>query len=262
MMIRILTAFASIAFLTMSPLAVAQDMPAQEDDFNPTVITVTASGTLRDLADKAGYKGTAGAEYLFVVPEGVNILGAAGGKNGKPDGGPALVRGRWPEYAEVWLLIRGKVYGGGGRGGNGGTPASTDGGRGGDAIVAQAPITITVLKTGSIKAGGGGGAGAEAAPGLGGSGGGGGFPNGDPGSGGSPEPSGDGLFTGGDWGRAGTLAGGGLSGRRGNPGGKGGDAAMPGQSATRTGGAAGNAIRKNGHDVVILSGGQVYGESY
>jgi hypothetical protein len=261
-MLRSLTGLFATAFVTIALPVIAQDAPATEDDFNPTVVTVTGPGSLRELADKAGYKGSAQAEYLFVVPQGVNIMGAPGGKNGRPDGGHALVSGQWPEDAEIWLLVRGNVYGGGGRGGNGGTPASTDGGKGGDAIVAQVPMTITVLKTGSMKAGGGGGAGAEAGPGLGGSGGGGGFPNGEPGSGGSPEPSSDGMFTGGDWGRAGTPAGGGLSGRRGNPGGRGGDAAMPGESATRTGGAAGNAVRKNGFEVVILSGGQIYGESY
>lgn len=259
-MVRTLTALIAAALISATSVS-ARDVPVPEDDFNPTVITVTTAGSLRDMADKAGYTGAAEAEYLFVVPEGVNILGSAGGKGGRPDGGHALVSGSWPEDAEIWLLVRGNVYGGGGRGGNGGAPISTEGGKGGDAVVAEAPMTITVLKTGSIKAGGGGGAGAEAAPGLGGSGGGGGFPNGEPGSGGSPEPS-EGTFTGGDWGRAGTIAGGGLSGRRGNPGGKGGDAAMPGESARRVGGSAGNAIRKNGHEVLVLNGGQMYGEAY
>jgi TRAP-type mannitol/chloroaromatic compound transport system substrate-binding protein len=37
---------------------------------------------------------------------------------------------------------------------------------------------------------------------------------------------------------------------------------MPGGSATRVGGAAGNAIRKNGVEVTVLNGGQIYGEAY
>lgn len=266
-MFRTFTTLCLAALVIAAIPAAAQETPsaetmAEEDDFNPTVVTVTGPGNLREMADKAGYKGTPAADYLFVVPERVNILGAAGGKSGGPEGGPALVTGQWPEDAEIWLLVKGHVYGGGGKGGNGGTPASTDGGKGGDAIVMQAPLTVTIMKTGSVKAGGGGGAGAEAGPGFGGSGGGGGFPNGEPGSGGSPEPSADGMFTGGDWGRNGTPAGGGLSGRRGNPGGRGGDAGMPGESATRIGGAPGNAIRKNGFEVILLNGGQLYGEVY
>lgn len=267
-MIRTLTAIAVTAFLAVVPLAVAQDAPASataetevEDDFNPVVIQVTGPGSLRKMADKAGYKGTAAAEYLFVVPQGINILGAGGGRGATQDGGPAIISGQWPADAEIWLLVRGNVYGGGGGGGTSGSPVSTDGGKGGDAIAAQAPMTITVLKTGSIKGGGGGGGGAEGTPGYGGSGGGGGFPNGEPGLGGSPEPS-EGTFVGGDMGRPGTIAGGGLSGRRGNPGGKGGDAAMPGESGRRVGGSPGNAIRKNGHEVVVLNGGHIYGETF
>lgn len=255
--------------ITSAPVfAQASQTPVAEaavggPEFNPVTITVTASGNLRDMANKAGYDGTASAGFLFIVPEGVNILGQAGGKRGKTEGGPGLVTGTWPEETELWLMVKGQVYGGGGRGGNGGDlPGSTDGGKGGDAVVANAPITIVVLKTGSIKAGGGGGAGAEGAPNLGGSGGGGGFPNGEPGQPGSPTLSGDGQFSGGDWGRAGTIAGGGLGGSRGIPGGRGGDPAVPGVSLNRVGGAPGNAVRLNGYDVVVLNGGQIYGESY
>ncbi|ESQ86531.1 hypothetical protein ABAC460_23300, partial [Asticcacaulis sp. AC460] len=164
-----------LATLTVAMPAFAQDAPADaEEDFDPIVVKLTGPANLRDLADKAGYDGNSAAEYLFEVPEGVVILGAPGGRSGNVNGGAAIVSGKWPDGAEVWVVVSGHVYGGGGRGGNGGDlPGSTDGGRGGDAVVAQAPITVVVMEGGSIKAGGGGGAGAEGGPSLGGSGGGG-----------------------------------------------------------------------------------------
>lgn len=239
-----------------------EDIPAPSADFRPKVIRVTSAGSLREMADKAGYDGGETADFIFEVPAKTVIMGAAGGKKGRGDGGTALVSGQWPETAEIWLVVRGHVYGGGGRGGDGGDPASTDGGKGGDAIVAEVPMTIVVLKDGSIKGGGGGGAGAEAAAGLGGSGGGGGFPNGDPGFGGGGRSSDSGFPEAGALGRAGSPAGGGSGGNRGVSGGAGGNAAMPGESNIRIGGAAGNAVRKNGHEVVVLSGGQIYGEVF
>lgn len=258
---------ATVLSIAATQPAIAQvqtldDMPEPPADFQPTVITVTSAGNLREMADRAGYNGQGRADFIFEVPAGTVIIGAAGGKKGRGEGGPALVSGSWPETAEIWLVVRGHVYGGGGRGGDGGDPAPTDGGHGGDAIVAEAPMTLLILKDGSIKGGGGGGAGAEAAAGLGGSGGGGGFPNGDPGFGGSPRPSDSGYFEAGALGRAGSPAGGGSGGNRGVAGASGGNAALPGQNQTRTGGAPGNAVRKNGHEVVVLSGGQVYGEVF
>lgn len=237
------------------------EMPETKADFDPKVISVTSAGNLRDMADKAGYDGGAKADFIFEVPAKAVITGLPGGKKGV-DGGPALVSGQWPETAEIWLVVRGNVYGGGGRGGNGGDPAPSDGGKGGDAISVLAPMTIVILKGASVKGGGGGGAGAEAAAGLGGSGGGGGFPNGDPGLGGSARASDTGYFEVGALGRVGSPGGGGSGGTRGVVGGAGGNAAMPGQSLSRVGGAPGNAVRKNGHEVVILSGGQVYGEIF
>lgn len=267
-MIRTLLPLLFAAAIVTAPPVLAQE-PVVDDaaefmseDFDPKVMTLTGPANLRELADRAGYDGDPTADYLFVVPQGVNILGSPGGKGGRNDGGPALVSGSWPDGVEIWLFVRGHVYGGGGRGGNGGViPVPTDGGRGGDAVVAQAPMTIVVLKTGSIKAGGGGGAGADGAPGLGGSGGGGGFPNGEPGQPGSPGPA-SGEFRSGDWGKPGTPGGGGRGGSRGIPGGRGGDTAMPGESANRVGGAPGNAVRLNGVEVTVLNGGQMYGEAY
>ncbi|ADU14238.1 hypothetical protein [Asticcacaulis excentricus] len=247
---------------TLAQVKSQDEVPDTKADFNPKVITVTTTGSLREMANKAGYDGGSRADFIFEVPAGTVIMGAAGGNKGRRDGGPALVSGLWPETAEIWLLVRGHVYGGGGRGGDGGDPVPTDGGRGGDAVVADSPMTVVVLKGGAIKGGGGGGAGAEAAAGLGGSGGGGGFPNGDPGLGGSARASDTGYFEAGALGRAGSPGGGGGGGNRGIAGGTGGNAAMPGQSQARVGGAPGNAIRKSGHEVVILSGGQVYGEIF
>jgi hypothetical protein len=246
----------------MAQVKPLDEMPETKADFNPKIITVTAAGNLREMADKAGYDGGARADFIFEVPAGTVIMGTAGGRKGRRDGGPALVSGQWPEAAEIWLLVRGHVYGGGGRGGDGGDPVPTDGGRGGDAVVADAPMIVVVLKGGSIKGGGGGGAGAEAVGALGGSGGGGGFPNGEPGLGGSPRPSETSYFEAGSLGRVGSPGGGGSGGIRGVSGGAGGNAAMPGQSQVRIGGAAGNAVRKNGHEVPILSGGEVYVEIF
>jgi|GEM_PF-1361668 len=248
--------------LAQAGVQTLEEMPEPSADFKPKVIAVTAAGSLREMADKAGYDGGAKADFIFEVPARTVILGPAGGKKGRPQGGPGLTSGQWPETAEIWLVVRGHVYGGGGRGGDGGDPAPGDGGKGGDAIVAEIPMTIVVLKDGSIKGGGGGGAGAEAASGLGGSGGGGGFPNGELGFGGSPRASDGVLPESGSLGRVGSPAGGGSGGNRGVAGGAGGNAALPGQSQTRIGGAPGNAVRKNGHEVVVLSGGQIYGEVF
>jgi hypothetical protein len=232
--------------------------PAMPDD-NTKVIQITditnRRTNLRALADKSGYTGQSPASFAFVVPAKTNILGASGGGHG-------IDTGEWPKDAQLWLIVDGNVYGGGGDGGNGGeVPGAADGGRGGDAIFARAPIHIIVTGKGSVKAGGGGGAGANGSS-VGGSGGGGGFPNGREGAAGSAVNSDDQFNGVGNKGRIGTIGGGGAGGTKGNAGGDGGNAGMAGQSRSRVGGGAGNAVRKNDNEVKIVNYGQIIGESY
>lgn len=245
-----LQAFFVSVVLAATPV-IASEKPA------PVIINVTETANLRALADKAGYDGRAEVVYAFVVPKGAVIMGKKGG-------GTGIDTGVWPQSAKVALVIYGHVYGGGGHGGDGGdVPGPTEGGRGGDAINVQTPLAVTLLPGASIKAGGGGGAGASGGYNLGGSGGGGGFPNGDPGRPGSPT-GGDGGFGTqfGEYGRPGTPGSGGFGGQKGNPGGRGGNAAMPGDSLLKVGGAAGNAIRANGHPIDLLRKGDIYGEIF
>jgi hypothetical protein len=253
---RFITAVAASSLLPA--VSWGQEAPAMPDD-NTKVIQITDLANrrtnLRALADKAGYKGETPSSFAFVVPANTNILGASGGGHG-------IDTGEWPAGAQLWLIVDGNVYGGGGNGGNGGDiPGASDGGRGGDAIFARAPIHIIVTGKGSLKAGGGGGAGANGG-GVGGSGGGGGFPNGREGEAGSASNPSDQYNSVGNKGRIGTIGGGGAGGSKGNPGGNGGNAGMAGQSLSRSGGGAGNAVRKNDHEVKIVNYGQIIGESY
>ncbi|WAC48105.1 hypothetical protein OVA03_15630 [Asticcacaulis sp. SL142] len=257
-MIRRRFFMAGAASALLPAIAWGQTAPAMPDD-NTKVIQITDLSNrrtnLRTLADKAGYTGQSPASFAFVVPAKTNILGASGGGHG-------IDTGEWPKDAQLWLIVDGNVYGGGGDGGNGGDiPGASDGGRGGDAIFARAPIHIIVTGKGSLKAGGGGGAGANGG-GVGGSGGGGGFPNGREGEAGSASNPDDQTTAVGNKGRIGTIAGGGAGGSKGNPGGNGGNAGMAGQSLSRSGGGAGNAVRKNDHAVKIVNYGQIIGESY
>ena len=220
-----------------------------------SVIHVTTPSVLRTLANNAGYTGTAGAHYTFVVDAGVTL-------SGTPGGGRGIDTGTWPSDAVLVLIVNGTIYGGGGNGGNGSNSgAGSAGTSGGNAIYCAAPITI-VLNSGAVlqaPGGGGGGGGYSSGTGtgtVGGDGGGGGFPNGLGGTG-TTGGSGD-LHPNG---APGTMSGGGLGGASGPPGGKGGDAGLPGisgSSSTGAGGArgaAGYAIRKNGNAVVVTNNG-------
>lgn len=224
----------------------------------PTVINVTAASNLRTLANNAGYTGTAGANFQFVVASGVTIMGAAGA-------GKGIDTGTWPAGSTISLIVSGNVYGGGGNGGAGSNSgAGLPGAAGGDAVYVQYPITITVNSGGSIKGGGGGGGGGSYASGtgylVGGDGGGGGFPNGNGGAG-SAGTAGDTAAAG----SPGTTSGGGAggaSGPSGGPGGNAGTAGSTGGAANASGGAggaAGYAIRKNSQTVTLTNNGTVTG---
>ena len=78
----------------------------------------------------------------------------------------AIITGHWPASASVELIIKGEVYGRGGKGGDvigGGTfqelLAGLDGSNGGNAIWITSAITVTVEDGGKVYGGGGGGAG-------------------------------------------------------------------------------------------------------
>jgi YD repeat-containing protein len=227
----------------------------------PTVINVTAASNLRTLANNAGYTGTAGANYQFVVASGVTIMGAAGA-------GKGIDTGTWPSGSSISLVISGNVYGGGGNGGAGNNSGSGyAGGGGGDAIYVQAPISITVNAGASIKSGGGGGGGgsSQSFTGMGGGtvggdGGGGGFPNGLGGAG-TTGTYADPVAPG----SPGTTSGGGAGGAGGPLGGNGGGAGSAGSAGSTStnpggaGGAAGYAIRKNSQTVTFTNNGTVTG---
>lgn len=220
-----------------------------------SVIHVTRPSVLRTLANNAGYTGTAGAHYTFVVDAGVTIVGT-------PGGGRGIDTGTWPSDAVLVLIVNGTIYGGGGNGGAGSNSgAGSAGTSGGNAIYCNAPITIVLNSGGVLQAPGGGGGGGGYSVGtgsgtVGGDGGGGGFPNGLGGAGSSGTSSDVAAA-----GAAGTMSGGGLGGTSGPPGGKGGDAGLPGISgsgSTGAGGARGTtgyAIRKAGNAVVVTNNG-------
>lgn len=232
----------------------AQTNPLLPDD-DTQVVTVTKTGSLRDFAAAAGYDGASPANIAFVVPTDTVIMGLSGGRSG-------LDTGKWPDGSRLWLTIDGNVFGGGGNGGDGGeVPGPSEGGKGGAGVYVQAPITIVITANGSLKGGGGGGGGGPGG-GTGGSGGGGGFPNGLPGEAGSGTAVADSFARFSERGRNGTPGGGGTGGATGNPGGNGGNAGLPGENAGRIGGAAGNAVQKNGNAVVVLNYGQIYGEIF
>lgn len=237
----------------------------------PTATINLTSGSavnLRTVANANGYTGASDATYTFKVPAGVTIRGLSGGGRG-------IDTGTWPAGYSISLALQvengGIVDGGGGIGANG---SSTAGGTGGDAIYCQTDIAITVDSGGIVRAGGGGGgSGASTQTGSvslrkqnGGGGGGGGFPNG---AGGTGAPSyfisdGSPATSGGD-GSPGTTSGGGAGGTAsggGNSGGAGGGAATAGSvggASGGAGGAAGYAIRKNGHTVSVSNSGTITG---
>ncbi|ESQ91782.1 hypothetical protein ABAC460_05430 [Asticcacaulis sp. AC460] len=238
-------------------------------------LEVRQSGNLRSLADQAGYDGAVDAQIVFVVPKDVVIMGA-------PDGGTALDTGTWPQGVTLGLAINGKVYGGGGRGGDGGpSPGPRNGTKGGDAIVVRSPMTIAVAEGGAVESGGGGGGGGSTSDGTAGGGGGGGFPNGPFGVGGM----GNSGYA--DSGRPGRVEGGGQGGNntgvggsfaqyqlppsrptmlaRPTYGGNGGMGGRPGDVGGADRGAGGGepglAIRADGNRVELYLSGRMRGET-
>jgi YD repeat-containing protein len=237
-------------------------------------IAIPAGGpvNLRTLANSAGFNGAQNASIRFTLAENLIVQGTTSTA--------AIDTGTWPtsSYAiDLDLELSGIVRGGGGNGGTGAenTPIvnAVAGGAGGDALRCQAPIDVVVNPTGRLFGGGGGG------------GGGGGWSNGSlaeeryGGGGGGGFPNGSGSDTGG---AAGSVNGGG-SGGAGQPsslnhsGGDGGTGGGPGESGApgvdglgttgggwtkrsrALGGAAGYAIRKNGHTVNVLNNGVIAG---
>ncbi|WKL58150.1 hypothetical protein Q1W73_03990 [Asticcacaulis sp. ZE23SCel15] len=264
----------------VTTVTVTANLPPDRISKPLTTIVVTEPANLRALADMAGYDGKSAANFLFVVEKQTTIMG-------KPGGGTAIDTGDWPDAVYLALAINGKVYGGGGNGGDGGPiPAAKSGTKGGDAIYVRAPILIVIAETGTVEAGGGGGGGGEirggsvldgAGPAAGG-GGGGGFPNGGYGMGGM------GWSGSADNGRPGTLQ---APGRGGNnnsiagtswsgvltdnesagtlakvvPGGNGGNAGRDGDGTTGgSGGAGGYAVRANNIPVELILSGRIRGE--
>jgi hypothetical protein len=224
------------------------------------LVTTTGRVNLRSLANAAGYRGKANANYTFVVPNGVTITGLSteGHVRKKHESGSiAIDTGEWPvnEYAIVLVVTvqsGGVVRGGGGNGGDGGR-SGRSGGRGldgGDAIYCRANMTVNINAGGKVEAGGGGGPGGVSdttgwpiSSHRDAGGGGGGFPNGAGGQGGGSGA--DGM--------PGTVAGGGLGGAPG--GANGGNAAV----SVANGGTAGYAVRKNGNTVTVNNSGTMTG---
>ena len=245
--------------------------------FNQTIqITGTGPVNLRTLADNAGYNGAQNATVVFQVGNTITISGTAGAGGGA--GGVAIDSGTWPTGSYIITLTLevlngGTVRGGGGGGGDGGgdtnsggSPA-TNGGAGGDAIYCRLPMAVNVNSGGVVRAGGGGGRGGNEntwafGESNGGGGGGGGAPNGFGGGGGV-----GGIVAGeeGGPGSPGTASGGGAGGAGGNahgyfsPAQAGGNGGNYGSAGGLSGGAAGYAVRKNGHAVTVNNSGTITG---
>lgn len=240
---------------------------------------------LRSLANRLGYDGTETARITFIVPEDAIVKGQ-GGTESFPDGGVAIDTGDWPESLgnELTLKVSGKVYGGGGAGGNEavkGNRTVYTGGDGGASIVLRTKLNVKIEEGGEIKGGGGGG-GSGASSGIwrpmspitlfnthAGGAGGGGFPNGKAGHADRPGVFGtmakDGTTSGGGRGSIALLRGGEKSPN--GHGGKGGAAARPGSPgqaslegyAGAAGGAAGAALETNGNNYSITNRGVLEG---
>lgn len=255
--------------------------------FSATInLTSGAAVNLRSVADANGYTGLSNATVTFKVPNGV-ICRGLGGSTGAP-GGYGIDTGVWPAGYTIALTLvvesGGIVDGGGGGGGNGANVAGYPGGAAGDAIYVRQAMSggITINAGGTVRGGGGGGSGGakrkiggfsgdpdnfDAPETWGGGGGGGGFPNGAGGEGGY------GTTASGANGSAGTTGGGGAggdgswsAGSPDNDGGAGGNAATAGAQGTNylgaavsTGGAAGYAVRKNGHAAAVTNNGTMTG---
>lgn len=246
----------------------------------PFVQTIQVTGAspvnLRTLANTAGYDGARDATVAFELASGVTITGAAGG-------GVAIDSGTWPtgSYGIVLTLVvktGATVRGGGGAGGAGGGDFSgigAPGGPGGDALYCRAPMTITVQSGAAVRSGGGGGAGGNPAIDApseiiaGGGGGGGGSPNGPAGAAGSSQGGTGTNAAAGTAGNGSTQGSGGAGAERnffggslsGTPGASGGSYGVAGSNvfSGAAGGAAGYAIRKNGHIVTVSNSGTITG---
>lgn len=245
--------------------------------FSATIAIPAGGGVnLRTLVNNAGYDGARNASVTFTLAAGSTVQGSNGS-------GIAIDTGDWPTTTyliALTLQLSGTVRGGGGNGGMGsGVPHALPGGAGGDAVYCRVPIAITVNSGGVVVGGGGGGGGGGGRmraldPPFDrvGGGGGGGYPNGAAGAFGSPGQDGD--STGASNGTAGTLSGGGTGGSGetggGGPGGSGGGQAGAGTTGgvgsgpgtgrnVGAGGAAGYAIRKNGHVVTVTNNGTITG---
>lgn len=257
--------------------------------FNAT-ISVPGGGAvnLRSLANAAGYTGAESATIQFVVAAGITILGG-GGIGATPDGGLGIDTGTWPtepHAPSLSLLVRGQVYGGGGKGGDGSAIATVPdggfpGGAGGDAVVCRAPIAITIEPGGAVRAGGGGGGGGgnssywfrlgQRTNYLASGGGGGGFPNGGASTSWTDVrayPGQAGTLHGGGVGGAGSVTtvrgtegvagAGGVGGGSGAAGATGG-VGVPSAQEPGAGGPGGYAIRKSGHHVPVTNNGTISG---
>lgn len=225
--------------------------------FSATINLTSSSGSnLRTIANANSYTGSSDATITFNVPNGVTITGPTGG-------GIGIDTGTWPtsSYAIALTLVvqsGGIVEGGGGLGGAGGSGGLGQGmgGQGGDAIYARTPISggVTINAGGTVRAGGGGGGGSGGSANgfVGGAGGGGGSPNGQGGLGGFGDPG---------EGAEGTDASGATPGTGAGDGGTyaadGSVSTGPGPDAA--GGAAGYAVRKNGHAVTVTNNGTMTG---
>ena len=219
---------------------------------------------------------TPARKYLINVAQGVTISGCLAGDT-------ALTFSTMPYNAEVTIVNRGNISGGGGDGGTGSIEQgcsqlytyATNGKTGGNAVATKAGVQVVINNYGVIAGGGGGGGGSgRLTAGYGGGGGGGaGFIGGSGGLGGGQYissqfggcfPSRQGIS--GSTGTATLGGGGGISTNGGATGGQGGDRGQNGANGTGSlslsaiGGSAGKAIGGGSGNVLTnLVGGQSFG---
>ena len=248
----------------------APGTPDSAFNSSTTISSPTGYVNLRQLADDAGYTGTADATWAVTID--ADVTGSAGAANGG-SGGIAIDTGTWPSndytIALTLTINASKVVRGGGGGGGKGADyvVAGVGGIGGDAIYCQEDLTI--VNNGTIRGGsggGGGGASRKVSSGefyfYGGGGGGGGCPNGIGGAGGACT---SGTGTSGGTGTTTTAGSGGAGSNSAGTGGNGGAATAAtgstGSSSAATefysesaGGAAGYAVRMNGNTVTTATG--------
>lgn len=249
--------------------------PVDDIDARPIIIDTNSFNiNLRALYDTIYPEPVSGNNVTCTIPAGI-LVGSVN---------PSLRSfevGDWPEGVSISLIIRGRIQGAGGKGGN----SNVAGQNGGPALYTRVPVSID-FAGGQIwgGAGGGGGGGQGAGPGNqsggGGGGGGAGFSAGAAGRGGDPiqvsgppwaQPGSNGFSgtdtAGGDGNSGGD---GGILGTDGGRGGDGGDPGQPGQPGTageastgsaaqpgwpgQAGGAAGAAIDGDSFVTIDASG--------